>query len=387
MTEKLRSVNMEVGSGEWFGRVYPAWAESEGMKKVRQRLEMEGRGSEFREVVEEWVGTQVFFFLAEFGAGKTLSVQPPYRANLYFDDGGVVVNSFNLPEYGNQKDSYTSFEGIAEPVRKGLELVYETLGRSKPGEGVARVSPTEFYVNYGSKYDVIELQLVEGFAEDGSRIIRGRYLVLDRPMNREERCFVNNWHAGVASSEGVVTMGGGEVSYSTQALVMNPQWFVYENVEGDATLGHVKKLNAAFYEKFGRELVGETDFSMYGAIKKRVDDNVVDLVEMLLDERGDEFVGRLSEMMFSSQREWAVRQNIDPDQHIWKIRTGQIPIGFEIGGFGEMVWDPVAKTWYESGSSEGTKHCLVHEEDYRGDACPKCKPRESEKNNRETLAA
>lgn len=378
---------LEVGSEAWFEKVYPVWAESDGALRVWEKLRVEGRESEFREVVTKWVGTQVFFFLTEFGAGKTLSLQPTYQSELLEEEGEVVAYAFNIRDYGDQKKSQISFEGIDEAVRLGLSRIYSLLGELPENHGLVRVSPTEFYKDFNSSYDVVELYRVVSVREDGSRVMEGRYVVLDGVLSREERMFVANIHTGYDLVNGVVGTDGEVVEYSHTNLVMNPQRVVYDSRSEDPTLLHVKDLNNLFRNKFGRDLVKEIDIEMYHKIDHRVKENIEDLVELLMCNDRLGYVAKLKGMMFESQKEWAVSKGIDPVWHMNEIIAGRFAVGFEIGGFGESVWDPVAKKWYDGGGVDGKKHCFVHEEDYWGERCPRCLPVHKHEEYQNYLAA
>jgi hypothetical protein len=155
-----------------------------------------------------WVRHQVEGFLAEFGFGESLSVQPPYWLEIARVEDSLQVYSFNLSEYGEQSASYFDAEGFPLQIGEGLHRAYSLLATSKEGEGVIIMSPSEFYQDYGSRYDVANVFRVAKEGPNG-RLVEGRYYLLNGRLTSSERAFVLNWHNSGAS---IPTDAGGRRS-------------------------------------------------------------------------------------------------------------------------------------------------------------------------------
>lgn|SRR3989344_3427202 len=351
------------GSEAWFRKVFPVLAEKAGIDRVREHLTQEDRESDLRGLVEEWVGAQAFFFLTEFGAGKRLPVQPSYLAEIVTQTNEPEVYAFNLRDYGNQKKSYVDFDGVHPFVRKGLSRIYGGLAMMAENEGMIRVSPSEFYTNFGSHYDVVEFYRIREVREDNSRLMEGRYMVLDRKLSKEERLFLVN---GMQDDRGTVPAfdGTNDLPYSIENLVLNPRMVSYTR-GSDPVLDFMVSMSAEFNHRFGEPLVHSMDFHMYETIASRVADKASALVDLLLEGSEQQVIDLLRTMMFDSQREWAVYNNLDPDLHVQRILDGEIEIGFEMATTG----DPLLNTWFDTIVAE--RYCEMHAKYYHGN-CPDC---------------
>lgn len=355
----VTEADMSQGSDDWFRKVYSVLAESAGIERVSERLSREGRKSEFRSIIEDWVSTQTFFFLTEYGAGKRLQVQPPYLADLIPNKNGEVdVYAFNLRDYGNQKDSYVDFSGIDVAVREGLNRIYSQLATMDENEGMIRLSPSEFYKDFGSHYDVVEFYRVRKVKDDGSRVIEGRYLVLEKVLSQQERLFLIN----LANSEvkGVLSFDETQLlDYSADNLALNPRKIEYPQTE-DPIFRLMEHLAGAFEKEFDSSLLASTDFYMYERIMDRVKAHIGLLVDLLLLGNEKTVINLLRNMMFESQYEWAESKGINPDDHIQKILDGDILLGFEMA---TEFSDPVANQWFDT--KNGLNFCGLHSRSYQ----------------------
>lgn len=361
------------GSMEWMQVVYPLESVSESIDRVSAKLAGEHREDELLEIVGRFETMQLFFYLTEYGAGKKLPIQPSYWGELHPSDDGLRVFTPNLHDYGDQKESYVSFDGIDEVVRKGLDAIYENLNGMDVGEGMFRVSPSEFYKQFGSKNDVVEFYRISKIYEDGRREFEARYLVLDRVLSREERLFLANNCYG--SFENIPqTTGNERVSYSIDNLALNPQKIRLEDVDDSILLMMWEMVNR-FEAKFQTSLVKDTDFVMYEKIMKRVSENLPSYLDLLMAKEIYATWYLLKSMMFGSQRDWAMLRGIDPARHIHDIEDGQFVIGFEVGFDGiDPVFDSVFNNrfsnWLEH-TILGNCYCHIHRNRYVGN-CLDC---------------
>lgn len=331
-SESVSQAPLVQGSDEWLRLRFSAWAEVLGMERVRSRLQGENRMGDIDPIIEKWMFNQIYYFLTEFGAGRLLPIQPSYQAEIEVDeDGRFSVYALNLQDYGEQKRSYVSFDGVDVAVRDGLVTAYSTLSTMNPGEGLFRLSPSEYYTAFGSTYDVIEFYRVVEKKESGGRLIEGRYLILDRILSSQERTFIVNQN-DVSGGAFITNTSGTEIIRSTpESIVRNPQMTIYEPTSADPILDKIWQVASSYTAAYGKPLVSETDFFMYEKIQERVAENMPLILELCSKSQVDdrEMIALLRSMMFSSQKQWAEMKGLDPDEHIQKIIDGEIVIGFE----------------------------------------------------------
>jgi len=322
------------------------------------------------EAVENWLGNQVRSFLAEFGVGETLSVQLPYWLVIETGEEGVNVSVFNIPEYGEQSQSYTEVSDFPPAISEGLMQAYDLLSSAEKGEVVIIVSPTEFYQEYGSKNDVANLFRVVKVREDGSRLVEGRYLLLNI-LEDYQRAFLLNWYG----------RAGIDANASPEKIVSSPQKLRLGETmlkEEDPMAAHALFLNQLFRQQFGKDLLaGESDLSLYGKITELVKTNLSFLYNSLFLEDREEskfqFFSKLKEMMIDCQGFWAEVKGIDVREHIERFLAGQLPIG----GFHSFEADSTIET---NSSGEVVKNVSCHFCGKTVDAvkvhdkiiCPKC---------------
>jgi len=280
--------------------------------------------------VENWLGNQVSSFLAEFGMGETLAVQLPYWLVVETDEEGVNVSVLNIPEYGEQSQSYVEAGDFRPAVHEGLMKAYKLLSEAEEGEVVIIVSPTELYQEYGSINDVANPFRVVKKREDGSRLVEGRYLLLN-VLKNYERAFLLNWHGDRA---------GISADASPEEIVSSPQKFrLGERMlkKEDPMAAHALFLNQRFKQQFGKDLLaGESDLSLYGEITELVQANLSFLYNSLFLEDREEskfqFFSKLKEMIIDCQGFWAEVKGIDVKDHMRRFYAGYLPIGAFHGG-------------------------------------------------------
>lgn len=321
------------------------------------------------QAVLSWLRHQVESFLTEFGVGEALSIQPSYWFELQSIDGDHQVFSLNIPEYGEQSESYVSVEGFPHATGEGLISAYRLLSSADAGDGVIIVSPTEFYEEYGSRYDVANLFRVVEVRDDGYRLVEGRFLLLNGGLTSYERAFLLNWH----DLEARVSADA-----SAHEIVRRPQRFHYREQildEEDPIAAHAAFINYVFKQQFGKDLLGgDNDMAMYETVRELVDRRLHSLHQFLLVGDKERFIGSLRGMMFGSQREWARERGIDPEAHIQDILFGRV----SVGGIHPITGLPVDDgldsmlNGIESCGEVGSKHCAEHG-DYEGKACPECR--------------
>lgn len=329
--------------------------------------------------VLEWLRGQAEGFLAEFGFGESLSIQPPYWLEISKTDADPQVFCLNLREYGEQAESYRDAPNFPEVVGEGLMSAYRMLSSAQAGEGVIIVSPTDFYKDYGSKYDVANFFRVVEVSKDGSRLVEGRYLLLNRGLTNYQRAFLLNWHSHEAHIP---------IDASAKRIVKSPQLFRFGELalnDEDPIAAHIDKLRRAFMSQFGKELLGgESDLSLYGVIRELVSQNLKSLHNFVLGKDEYSILRKLKDMMFSSQRVWAREREIDPDVHIEDILFGRTVIGGIHPATGESTdyyKDPFTGEWIAGSECEvnadGRKECPKCHRIYEGEECPQCRKVES----------
>lgn len=323
--------------------------------------------------VLHWIRHQAEGFLAEFGFGESLSIQPSYWLEIHTTSGVPEVFPLNIPEYGEQSVSYLEAPDFPPDIGQGLGRAYRMLSDAETGEGVIIVSPTDFYKDFGSRFDVINLFRVVENDGLGIRMVEGRYLLLDGALADHERAFLLNWHNPKANVP---------ADASPDLIVRSPQRFQFGSQELGATdpiVAHAEELERIFSERFGKALLGgESDLGLYELVRSLVDSGVEDLMRAVLDKDAQRLLTTLRTMMVTSQRSWASERGIDPDEHLLDIFSGRRPIG----GIHPLTGLPVEETsgvGLDSGEpceSEGLRRCVIHGE-YEGESCPQCRRRES----------
>lgn len=320
--------------------------------------------------VLQWVSQQTEGFLAEFGLGESLSIQPSYWFELRDTNGFPGVFPLNIPEYGEQSASYREAPGFPSEIGLGLERAYRLLHEAQTGEGVVIVSPTNFYREYGSRFDVMNLFRVTKDDGAGTRVVEGRYVLLNGALADHERAFVLNWHNPEASVPS---------NTSPQLVVLSPQRFRYGEAalaSRDPIVTHTQELERIFTRRFGKALLGgETDLGLYGVVRAVVASGAERLLRAVLASDAQRLLATLKELLVSSQRTWAGARGIDPDEHLADIFLGRRPIG----GIHPITGLPVEDG---SGMSLGeedpcatdVRRCAIHGE-YEGGSCPQCRER------------
>jgi len=314
------------------------------------------------QAVLKWLTNQVEFFLTEFGVGEPLVIQPSYFLKIIKAGGEVKVGLLDVDEYGNQAGSFENTDGFPEAIAKGLRRANEMLAEAKKGEGVVILSPTDFYQDFGSKYDVMNLFRVMEIGDDGSRVVEGRFLLLNGGLDSAERVFLLNWHNDQVNIP---------LEATPDLIVSSPQQFSYgEDVleKSDPMIKHTEMLRLNFRQRFNKDLLkGEVDWSSYERVKRLVGGQIHLLRELLLVREESGFVNKLKSMMIESQRLWAETNWIDPDIHIAAIFTGQL----QLGGIHPLTKesDPFANS---DGVENSVKKCRKCQSEYLGSGCPHC---------------
>lgn len=317
------------------------------------------------EVVMQWLQNQVKFVLSEFGVGEMLALQPPNYQLVRNNQGVLQVMSAEASAYGDQLPSFLAAQGFPEPVREGLFKVYTGLAEAQTGEGFVRYSPTEFYQHLNSITDVLEIYRVIEAREDGSRLVEGRYVLLN-VLPSSERAFVINWHnlkTGITAEA------------SPDLLIASPQKFPFSNFSlrsEDPVAEHMSRLEQEFLQQFGHGLMyGDIDKSLYALVENLAARNIHELGRVLIN---GGFIEKLKALILLSQAKWARFKGIDPIKHLGDIFSGRIILG---GSEGILSFDTDQEVLLTVDRILGLekerskKQCSVHG-DYDGDNCPQC---------------
>lgn len=320
--------------------------------------------------VLHWLRNQTESFLAEFGVGEAFSIQPPYRFKICDQNSSVKVFSSQAPEYGEQSASFRSAEGFPNEISEGLARAYRLLSVAEEGEGVIIVSPSDFYRDYGSRYDVANFFRVVEVQSDDSRLVEGRYTLLNGRLSDGERAFLLNWHGGESRIAGNTT---------PNEIVRTPQRFCYrerELREEDPIAAHVTFFARVFEQQFGKRLLWkERDQSMHKEVMGIVGRNLELLRSFLLAGNKKGFMGRLKAMMLESQSRWAEEEGIDPKRHLADLLEGRLIIGGihpVIGMSTEDAFGGTDLNIFNLGAEKQKGQCAKHGK-YEGDECPRCK--------------
>lgn len=269
------------------------------------------------QVILEWLKNQVTFFLAEYGVGENLSIPPSYWQEIKKNDDGIGVWVSNLNEYGEQSASFIESRGKEDAVSQGLVKAYQMLTEGNAGEGVVIVSPKELYVDYGSNYDVLNIFRIVNIAGDGSRLVEGRYLLLNGGLTSVERTFLLKWHNREA---------GVSIDATPEQIVASPQPFVLEERflrEEDSIASYAFYLDKVFFTRFRKNLLGgDNDFSMYEKINQIVAEGISDLRNFLLEGNKAGFLKKLRKMVEESHERWARINGICVETHLQMLASG-----------------------------------------------------------------